>query len=152
MPFDPTDLSRCARADAGLVVAQLSYRAQVTRRAPPVLHAALRAFGPFGDDPKSIMDWTDERISYAASHETLPAVHDPFPQRVNHNAADSYLTVAQVAFRGGLSASHPSPELIEVRYGSFSSPGPKFTLRWTDQRMREAVARLKQGEWTIQRA
>jgi hypothetical protein len=37
--------------------------------------------------------------------------------------------------------------LIEQRYGSFSSHGPEFMIRWSDQRLREAAARLSNGDW-----
>ncbi|OAI39304.1 hypothetical protein AYO39_00470 [Actinobacteria bacterium SCGC AG-212-D09] len=144
--FDGADLDAFERADAGLVVAHLSYRARVTRCARPSLSALVREYGSFGDGPGRIARWTDRRIAYAAGHGTLPDRTDRFPRQVAHNAADSYLTIAQLAFRGGLSSNAPSLGFIEQRYGSFLSHGPEFMIRWTDQRLSEAAAGLKKRE------
>ncbi len=59
------DLEAFTRADAGLVVAQLSYRAHVTRSAPPFIHRLIALYGSFGDGgPEAAMRWTDQRIAY----------------------------------------------------------------------------------------
>jgi hypothetical protein len=40
--WDAYEWAAANRADAGLVVAQLSYRAHVTRRAPPIVYKVTR--------------------------------------------------------------------------------------------------------------
>jgi hypothetical protein len=118
------DINGFTRADAGLVVAQLSYRAKVTRSGPPRLGKLVELYGGFTrHDPTAIMQWTDECIAYAVGHRTLPDIDDPFPTTVMHNSAASFLTVAQTAFRGGFVRAEPSPRLIEREHGPFESRG-----------------------------
>ncbi len=74
-------------------------------------------------------------------------MRDSFPGRQQHTEADCFLTIAQLAFRGGLTATKPSIASVQQRHGDFTSRGAPFMLRWIDQRMREAIIRLRTGDW-----
>jgi len=146
MPLDPAALSV---ADAYLVVAQLSYRADVTRRVPPTLHRLLEQHGNFGPhEPDHLMEWVDQRIAYANAHATVPDPGQQFLRQVRHTVADAFLTVEQLAYRGGQRDNEPALLFLVQRHGAFGGRGAQFMLDWTDQRIRESGLRLRDGLWS----
>jgi hypothetical protein len=94
------------------------------------------------------MEWVDQRIAYADAHGTVPDPGQQFPRQVRHTVADAYLTVEQLAYLGGQRRKKPGvPSLVE-RHGAFGGRGPEFMVDWTDQRIREAGLRLRDGLWS----
>lgn len=146
MSLEELDLDAFTRADAGLVVAQLSYRAQVTRKAKPFLQTLVRLYGPFGTSgPEWVMRWTDQQIAFAAARDTVAPVRELFEYRVQHSEADCFLTIAQLAFRGGLTTSGPPLALIRRRHGEFHARGADFMVTWIDRRILDSAERLTTG-------